>query len=329
MKSLFIFAATSLSAALLAACGSGSQIAPSGPVQNARQLNGQSVGRASTLIVQGGRLPAHTDHRKSWMSPEAKNDKLLYISDVATNDVNVYSYPQGAMVGQLTGFNEPQGECVSDVGNVYITNTLDSDILEYAHGGTTPINTFSDPGQYPVGCSISKYLGKLAVANIMSVSAGPGSISTYGYHPGTFYDPSLYRMEFLGYDKKAPLFVAGTNAKGAFRYAKMEVLGHFLAVNLKDSITAPAGIQFSGRRTDMAVGDSTGTIYLARGPNILGTTTVNDTCSLGQFFITKSKVIVPEACNGSVGIYPYPAGGSPMKIITEGLSEPVGAALSL
>lgn len=261
----------------------------------------------------------------------ASRDKLLYVSDVGTNDVNVYSYPDGSLVGQLTGFNEPQGECVDSMGNILITNTLDSDILEYAHGGTAPIATWHDPGQYPVDCSYSKYLNSIAVANSMTTSGGPGSVAVYGNpnNPNIYSNPQLYRVNFLSYDRKNHLFVDGTTAKGNFHYAKMGVLGHFYELNLKAIIGFPAGVQFSGKPTDMAVGDPTGTIYLAHGPNILGTTTLGDSCSLGQFFITKSKVIVPEACNASVGIYPYPAGGSPVKIITDGLSEPVGAALSL
>ena len=36
----------------------------------------------------------------------------LYISDAGTNDVVVYRYPSGTEAGVLTGFDEPQGECV-------------------------------------------------------------------------------------------------------------------------------------------------------------------------------------------------------------------------
>ncbi len=87
------------------------------------------------------------------VDPRAKSGKLLYISDAGTNDEVVYRYPSGVEPGVLTGFDGPQGECVDKAGNVWIANTLKSNLLEYAHGGTTPIAALRDPGQYPAGCA--------------------------------------------------------------------------------------------------------------------------------------------------------------------------------
>ena len=100
------------------------------------------------------------------MEPDAKRGRLLYLSDAGTNDVVVYRYPSLVEAGVLTGFDEPQGECVDKAGNVWITNSLVSNVLEYAHGGTTAIATLSDRGQYPVGCSVDEKSGTLAVSNI-------------------------------------------------------------------------------------------------------------------------------------------------------------------
>ncbi len=84
--------------ALLAACG-GSQ-APIG----APGAMPQSYSR-------------HTDRGKSWMAPDAKAIKeLLYISDGATDDVFVYDYETRALVGKLTGFDQPSSQCVEREG---------------------------------------------------------------------------------------------------------------------------------------------------------------------------------------------------------------------
>jgi hypothetical protein len=118
-------------AATLCACGqgAGSQVPPiSGSSQAFRQ--------------QGGH---------SWMA-SGKHRTLIYISDDGTNDVYAYT-PKGKLVGTLTGFNSPAGECVDTAGDVFIVNSNTSQILEYAHGGTTPIATLSDPGYYPNGCA--------------------------------------------------------------------------------------------------------------------------------------------------------------------------------
>ena len=64
---------------------------------------------------------AHADHRTSWMALGANKDDLLYVSDQGSRDVYIFSYPQGALVGTLTGFVNPRGE---------ICNLLDHRVIE-------------------------------------------------------------------------------------------------------------------------------------------------------------------------------------------------------
>ena len=81
------------------------------------------------------------------MEPNAKNQDLLYVSDEQTCDVYVFSYREGNLVGTLTsgiGFNAPGGECVDKRGDIFITNGNATNILEFAHGGTTPIERLKD-----------------------------------------------------------------------------------------------------------------------------------------------------------------------------------------
>ena len=70
---------------------------------------------------------------------------------------------------QLSDSNSPYGECVDKAGDVFVAdfggNTGTPAILEYAHGGTKPIATLSDPGYYPESCSIDPTTGNLAVTN--------------------------------------------------------------------------------------------------------------------------------------------------------------------
>jgi hypothetical protein len=78
--------------AMLAGCSSGasqSGLGSSMPIQQ----NGLRQG----LI----RLPkaVHSDRGPSWMAPDATKNHLLYISDLGTNDVYVYSYPKGGVKG--------------------------------------------------------------------------------------------------------------------------------------------------------------------------------------------------------------------------------------
>ncbi len=53
---------------------------------------------------------AHETLGRSWMMPSASSEDLLYVSSIDKGDIYVYSYPQGKLVGTLTGFIKPGGE---------------------------------------------------------------------------------------------------------------------------------------------------------------------------------------------------------------------------
>ena len=196
-----------MAVALLAGCGA-PQLAPSS----------QPLGTPAI----------HPDHNPSWMSPDAKNHDLLYISDFGTDDVDVYSYPKGKLKGTLTGFAAPHGECVDAAGNVFVVNTGAYDILEYPHGGSTPIADLSDSGWYPLSCSVDPKTGNLAVTN-QSLGSDAGSVSIYKRAKGS---PKLYTASniffyyFCGYDDKGNLYVDGnTNHTNAFEFAELPAGG--------------------------------------------------------------------------------------------------------
>ena len=56
-------------------------------------------------------------------------------------------------------------------------------------------------------------------------------------------------------------------------------------------------------------------------------TLLNDSVDCVQFFILGKAVVRPDAGNGDIETYPYPAGGSPIQVIT-GLVSPAGAVVS-
>ncbi len=115
-------------AGILAGCSGSPQAIPQNAVQGSAQAD------ASTQLHStpyGGPLTAHPDRGHSWMAAGAKKRDLLYVSDVGTYDVDVYSYPRGTQVGVLRGFNFPGGECVDKQGDVFVTNTFGQDIYEY------------------------------------------------------------------------------------------------------------------------------------------------------------------------------------------------------
>jgi len=299
----------SAAVALLAACGGGSQLG-SNPIQsNAPQTrtNLALIGRAAGTRPAPGR---------SWMAPNAKTKDLLYVSDFDNSDVLVFTYPGGKPVGTLTGITDAQGECTSGTseGSWWVVASGANEILDYAHGGTSPISTLSETAGEPAGCAVDPTTGNLA-ATILSngdVVIFPGAKG-----PGTVIATPLLEAFYDGYDDKGNLFVDGLNGSNAFALVELpKGSSSFETITLNQSIEFPGSIQWHGKY--LAVGDEeTSNIYqfAISGTNgtLEGTTHLEDGGS-GAFYILKRNVTAVG--NNGVGIWKYPAGGMPIKSIT-------------
>ncbi len=291
-------------------------------------LGGCSAGPGST--GNAGWIAPAAKHR-SWIAPDAKKKALLYVSSVLTDYVYVYSYGNQKLVGTLTGFKLPYGLCADAAGDVWIVDDGAQQIVEYEHGGTSPIATLSDSGEYPEGCSVDPTTGDLAVTNFYSAS-GNGSVSIYAHasgEPTTYSDPSITNFRFCGYDDKGNLFADGANNSSEFAFAELRKGGSGLTnITLQQKIEWPGGVQWDGKY--VAVGDTdAGIIYRTNGAGgkVKGSTTLGDSDYVNQFWIAGKTVVAPsQDGNAGVGIYAYPAGGAPSKTIS--VEEPFGAAVS-
>jgi hypothetical protein len=305
-------------AAMLAACG-GSQ-APIG---------------TPGAMPQSSAIAARADRGRSWMAPNAKKKHLLYISDEGTNDVYVYSYPNGTLRGTLTGFTAPRGECVDKAGDVFITNFYSHNILEYAHGGTSPIATLSDPGYTPIDCAVDPTTGNLAVTNFESTGSSRGDVAIYKHAKGTpkaYEDTDIFYLLSCSYDNAGDLFADGTTSGGVFAFAELPSGDSSLKkITLNQGIGYPGGVQWDGKY--VVVGDTFAnviyqfTIHARKGTEA-GSTSLTGGSSIYQFWIQKPNVIGPNDGYSNVKFWDYPVGGSPTKTIA-GLDIPIGATVSL
>jgi hypothetical protein len=293
----------------------------------------------TSAVSTAPNVPALLRAGSSHMAPDAKSQALLYVSSVLTNDVYVFAYPKGTPEGTLTGFNVPYGLCSDAAGNVFIVNDGASQIVEYAHGGTTPIATLSDPGEFPEGCAVDPVTGNLAVANFYSTS-GSGSVAIYVGATGTptlYTDPDLAQYRFCGYDNKGNLFVDGVNSGSVFTLAELPHGKNSLStIPFKQTIEWPGGVQFDGK--DLAIGDTDLVkVYRTSGKSgkVRGTVNLDGAKYVNQFWIVpaggksnvmQASIIAPSQDGNVVGIYPYPAGSSLKKTI--GVQEPFGATVS-
>lgn len=308
-----------------ACSGPGAGVAPAGEAARAARGVPSDQTRANV-----GRLI----RRRSHVDPDATKDRLLYVADPGSNAVLIYTYPQLSGAGALSGFSSVDGVCTDRQGYVWVLDTSDVAVWEFAHGGTQPINVLT-PGDVSGnpgvgnGCSVNPKTGDLAVAG-----AGPGlTIFRNGqFTHATYWDFNFFQFAYAGYDNKGNLYADGRH-NSSFTFGLVELPSG--ASSLSEialsggAFSGPGGIQWDGKYLD--VGDSgSGTIYLTDGAAVLGSVATSAVCQ-GQFFITpnRERAIVPDPCSASTGVYAYAAGGSPVKTASGGQQIPEGAALSV
>ncbi|MGB6740499.1 MAG: hypothetical protein WBE59_08580 [Candidatus Cybelea sp.] len=301
-------------AASLAACG-GPQ-PPIGP---------------SGAMLQTSAIATHGARGKSWMLPEAKSEDLLYVSS-DYDGVQVFSYPKGAYVGGIDAFGS--GLCSDQKGDVFVTNTLDSQVYEYAHSGTERLQTLYDNSMdfNPFDCSVDPTTGNLAVASVDArfVVVFPNAEQ----RPKAYYEDMKHvSMDKCAYDDKGNLFVDQIDShNGRKNYIGELPKGarHFTNYVLDQRISHPGGIQFDGKHIAIEDQDSH-VVYRLRFSGtkaiLVGSTPLNGTTWVAQYWIQGKTLVGPDE-NSTVYFWRYPGGGSPVGSI-QGLPEPYGVTVSL
>ena len=270
----------------------------------------------------------------SYMQPDAgKKSALIYAGGDYTgyqSVIYVYNYATGKQVGELTGL-APYGMCVDKKGDVYIVNRTGGDVVEYAHGGSKPINTYNTGGD-PRGCSLDAK-GDLAVTiyhpgEAIIFSGGNPSKSTTYTSPCAYQDP-------MGYDDKGNLVGLNDAATGAC--ALLSGSASMTTLSFQGfTIYYPGGTMWDGKYlalNDYALSISRYKIVQATlsATTLVkeGETDLNDDCgsfvSIVPFIVGKKntprnhrqgKTLVGSndayGCGG-IEFWHYPAGGTPFK----------------
>jgi len=354
MKTLSLarYAAAVGLAALLAACNGGGSSSLAPTAGSLTPLSGH--GSIALTMPHYIERPVHSDRGRSWLKPlPDAHSALLYVSDQATNDVYVYSYPSGAAEGTLTGFDEPYGQCVDKNGDVFITNYGSGTAIEYARGGTSPISTYS-PGGTPIGCSVDAN-GDLAVT-----SFDPGEVTVYaGGNPssGTTYSSSSCEYLWtMGYDRHDNLVGAGeSTATAVCELAVGE--GTMTTDSFSGTIYFPGGTMWDGKYIAVADQEAAGAdqtaIYPSKlkaatlteeGDTVLSATCYNNYADVVQPFIVgakntplnkkQSKSVIGSnlwCVDGSgpqLECWNYPAGGNSVWSLGSPPAEPYGQVVS-
>lgn len=200
----------------------------------------------------------------STMTESSSGQDLLYVGDWATNEVGVYTYPQGQLVGTLPSVTYPMGECVDSSGDVFVvwpggTNYQPTSVIdEYEHGGTTPIATLYDPTR-AFGCAIDPTTGNLAAVGVYLVQSGAeyGAVAIFNKAAG---NPKMYYAEgfepFLlcGYDSTGNLLMSEYSPTSAGENVLMRLAkrsSKFQQISLDKTLYAadgnPSSVQWDGK----------------------------------------------------------------------------------
>jgi hypothetical protein len=284
-----------------------------------------------------GAMAPSVMHSGSWMRAKAKSSDLLYVSNPGNDTVTVYAYQSRKLVGTLDGFSSPAGLCADTAGDVWITNEGGHDVIEYAHGGTQPIQTLDDGSEQPSGCSVDKTTGNLAVLNTDDVAVYPDASGS----PTTYSGGGVYGDYALGYGAHGDLFIDGGSYDSSKIVAFAQLpsgMTHLKQVVLSKTVqwAPPTFVQWDGEFWVVGAGRLDWFRISGNKGKLEGYTVLSPTSSITQFWIASvgggsgrgNQLVATEDDPYEVEFFQYPAGGKAFASIIDGLSNPYGIAVS-
>ena len=302
-----------------------------------------------------GVAPApHPDRRSSWISPELERTQapLLFVSDAGTADVYIYNVKTLKVVGTITGFAQPQGECSDNKGNVWVTDASGETVYELSHRGHLE-NELVQKGATPVGCTWDPTTGNLAVMSLLGVPSQSGGVLVFPKGVGTptlYTNSKQYFYNFGDYDAGGNLFFDGRDANGNFMLSELpkgKSSAHTVALT-GGTIYFPGMVQWDAAKQDFIVGDqSCSNLYAScvysvkiagNTASITGETKLQNSaggqlCDLVQGVLFNKELLGSDndfcgSTPSATYIWPYPGGGAPTRYNGKTDSVPVGAAIS-
>jgi hypothetical protein len=265
---------------------------------------------------------------------------LIYVTN-RDSEVTVYNLATQAIVGVLTDFTSPMGECVDAGGNVYITDSSAGEVFEYAHGGSKPIKTLNDSPDTPRTCAVDPTTGNLAVANDDGSSQGNIAIWPQGSgQPTRYTNSTLYNFVGCAYDANGNLL---TTNGGVFAWLPRG------GSTLANVVIPPPksggkwggieGIQWDGRLFALDGGQYIYRVSVLHGLGYyIGYIGLDSEGETGPYWIftPKSKSQSAQILGGTYGgesdyyvaSFDYPGGDGPLFEITHGIDVPFGVVVS-
>jgi DNA-binding beta-propeller fold protein YncE len=292
--------------------------------------NGQTsslAGVPSDARLQGVLIASPAHH--GWLSPAAKTQPLVYVSDNSANAIEIY--PQGqsnpSPIGEITdGISGPLGNFVDRHGTLYVANAGNSTVTEYPAGSTMPSVTLSSGLNYPISVAVD-HDGNVAVGEFAQ-----GAIVEFlaGSSTPQMTLTLLTKPEGLTFDDRNHLWAAWN--EGSSLQGRLSKCAHFKPICHDQGITeGQSGGVALDRAGNRILGDITNQVINIYAP---GSKSPARTISTTGHYPVKfaldqheKTLYVADYNSASVLLYDY-ASGTQTGAISSGLESAWGVALS-
>jgi hypothetical protein len=258
---------------------------------------------------------------------EVSGQNLLYITGFANSATALflYSHPQGRHEKTITGYPLVvlRGDCADAAGHVYVVNASgsNSQVLIYAHGGTSPMRILNVEASEAFDCSVDNATGDLAIfaSKLLIYTKAKGSPKEYSYLPYT-------APIGCDYDNKGDLFIEGVSEHKKIGQPWRVTLSELangasklvsIAIPRIEEMYSIGSDRWDGKY--LALGNGAGKIYrlaVSGGKaKTIGVVSLDGSFDVGSIWIQGGTIAGANYDSRSVMIWDYPKGGEPTKVI--------------
>jgi len=319
--------------AIVSACGGGSAVAPSSAAVNSFSYVGRTLsvnGRPVTAARPPGSLP----HFEPFLPDLPKGvKKLEYVFNDYNTYTSIFDYPKSTK--QIGTLEAAGGQGCTNVlygfGKKIFWNVGGpTQITEYKVE-KTPIKTLSVNYTFPSSCAMDA-AGDLAVGILYNYSGtGGGDVVIFKNASGSgkVYTTPLDEEFFDGYDPKGDLFASGfTGDRSGFALVGLlNGTSKFVTINTSNSPQFPGSVQWDGKYVTL-FDQYTNEVYQytisGTKATLEGTVQLTGAGDCAQTWIVPGLIYCGDADYGDGAVFKYPAGGSPVAILSGSFDFPLG-----
>jgi hypothetical protein len=256
----------------------------------------------------------------------SKPKQFVYIINNYGSYASIFDYP--ASTKQIGTISNVGGQGCTNVqygiGKKTFWIVAGADQITEYEVPHKPIKTLSISSGQPSSCAMNKQ-GDLAVGNLRN---GEMILFKNASGTGTVIPTDLAQELFDGYDNKGNLFFDGISKLSQFKlYEIANGSSNIQSIATSNVIHYPGSVQWDGKY--LTVLDQESNViyrYAIEGTTatLKGSVTLNGAGDCTQTWIAIGIVFCADAGNDNGVVYAYPAGGSPIAVLSGNFDLPLG-----